>query len=117
MVTVEGLDDALRLVGSFPGDTRRAQVGLVLQAARGLRRKIRKDVRKAAPKRSGQLQRSIAVRVDKQRPAIVIGGSRALVPSNAESGWLTRATAKLQEDMNKEVVDVIIQRIQKLQRG
>ena len=115
-VRVDGLDDALRLIDQFPGQGRSAQRGLILQTARGLRRGIKQRLKRTAPRRRGTLQRSIAVRVDRNPPTIVISGSRAMVPSNARTGYLSKELNALPRRMDAEVVSVIQERIDKLTR-
>ena len=116
-VKIEGLDDAIRVMNSFPGDTRHAQRALVLQVARRGRRAMQKDVRAAAPERSGALKRAIGVRIDKSPPSIVVRGTRALVPTNAETGWLSRAMSTVEGRLANQTVQTLLRRIRRIQSG
>lgn len=117
MITVTGMDDALRLMRNFPGDTKKNQKVLIAQSARKLRFGVKARLKASAPRRSGRLQRSIRVRVDNARPSMIISGSRALVPVNKKDGYLSRELKGLPNRMDDAVVDIIQKRIRKLTEG
>ena len=118
-IRVEGLEALQRALADNPAAAKRTQRLAVKGAAKTVRRNLQRKLRAGAGARSGELKRSISVYVPRgQRAGLLhISGSRAMVPHNAETGYMTRELNKLQGQIGEAVNDEIIKWIRRAHGG
>lgn len=93
MVRVEGLVELDALLKDIPVRSRkRVARALVIPSIRSTRRRYTAQLKRKAPKNTGRLSRSMNVWYNESggNITLLIQGSRALVPQNAETGFVSR---------------------------
>jgi len=116
-VRIDGLDALQAAFREFPARGKQAQRTLLIASARRVTKELESDILRGAPVRTGRLKKTIRVFVPRvvSKPQLIIQGSAALVPQNAQRGFMSRALRRLPALMGREADAELVRWIKRSQ--